>query len=67
MVPVGEGMGDTNGDTRVVSTLRGVGTAVGGAGWVGPRSSRREVKASLICVEGKRMIHLCVCGTESSH
>ena len=56
IVPVGEGMGDTKGEVRVVSILMGHnGCGMGGGG---PRSSRREVKASLICVEGNLMMHL---------
>ena len=56
IVPVGEGMGDTKGEVRVVSILMGHnGCGMGGGG---PRSSRREVKASLICVEGNLIMHL---------
>lgn len=57
MVPVGEGMGDTKGEGRgAVSTLRGATGLT--KEWAEPRSSRREVNASLICVEGNRMMHL---------
>ena len=49
MVPVGEGMGDTNGDGEVyweVSTRVGrAGLCMGGGG---PRSSRSDVNAILI-------------------
>ena len=56
IVPVGEGMGDTKGEVRVVSILMGHnGCGMGGGG---PRSSKREVKASLICVEGNLIMHL---------
>ncbi len=55
MVPVGDGIGDTKGDVRGRSALRGrAGLLIS---W-GGRSSTRDVKASLICVEGKRMMHL---------
>lgn len=57
MVPVGEGMGDTKGEVRVVSILRGwIGEIGGGRG--GGISSMREVRASLIWVEGNRMKQL---------
>ena len=46
MVPVGEGIGDTKGETNWVSTLSGrAGLCIGGRG---PMSSRREVNANLI-------------------
>ena len=57
MVPVGEGMGETKGEVRVVSILRGwMGEMGGGRG--GGMSSTRDVRASLIWVEGKRMMQL---------
>ena len=58
MVPVGEGIGETNGEGDVYweSILTGrAGLCMGGGG---PRSSSRDVKAILIWVEGNRMIHL---------
>lgn len=57
MVPVGEGMGDTKGEVRVVSILRGWKGEMGG-GRGGGMSSMSEVRASLIWVEGNRMIQL---------
>ena len=59
MVPVGDGIGDTKGDVRGRSALRGRAGLL--MSW-GGRSSTRDVNASLICVEGKRMMHLCVQG-----
>lgn len=57
MVPVGEGMGDTKGEVRVVSILSGwIGEIGGGRG--GGMSSMREVRASLIWVEGNLMKQL---------
>ena len=57
MVPVGEGMGETKGEVRVVSILRGwMGEMGGGRG--GGMSSTREVRASLIWVDGNRMKQL---------
>ena len=57
MVPVGEGLGETKGDCMAVSILSGcMGLMEGGAG--GGMSSSREVSASLIWVEGNRMMHL---------
>ena len=62
MVPVGEGMGETKGERAgelywpVTSTRLGrAGLCIGGGG---PRSSRRDVNATLISVDGNRMIHL---------
>ena len=57
MVPVGDGMGDTKGEVRVVSILRGWMGEMGG-GRRGGTSSMREVSASLIWVDGKRMMQL---------
>ena len=57
IVPVGEGIGETKGEVRVVSILSGM-TGLERCGCDGPRSSRRDVNASLIWVDGKRMIHL---------
>lgn len=57
MVPVGDGIGDTKGEVSVVSILRGwAGLVEGREG--GPISSRREVNASFICVDGNLMMHL---------
>ena len=62
MVPVGEGMGETKGERAgelywpATSTRLGrAGLCIGGGG---PRSSRRDVNATLISVDGNRMIHL---------
>ena len=50
-------MGETKGDCRG-SMRRGLrGEGMSGA-WPGPSSSSRDVKASLICVEGNRIMHL---------
>lgn len=60
MVPVGEGMGETKGDVRVVSILRGWVWVIGemGGGRGGGISSMREVRASLIWVDGNLMMQL---------
>ncbi len=62
MVPVGDGMGETNGERAgelcwpaVSIRLGRAGLCIGGGG---PRSSRRDVNATLMSVDGKRMIHL---------
>ena len=62
MVPVGEGIGETKGERAgelcwpATSTRLGrVGLCIGGGG---PRSSRRDVNATLMPVDGNRMIHL---------
>ena len=62
MVPVGEGIGETKGERAgelcwpATSTRLGrAGLCIGGGG---PRSSRREVNATLMSVDGNRMIHL---------
>ena len=58
MVPVGEGMGDTKGEVRVVSILRGCVMGEMGGGRRGGISSIREVRASLIWVDGNLMMQL---------
>ena len=61
MVPVGEGMGDTNGEVSWASILSGgmVGCSEEEESCGAPKSSSREVKASLICVDGNLIIQLC--------
>ncbi len=66
MVPVGEGMGETKGEVRGRSARKGrAGLRIIGGGM----SSIREVKASLIWVEGKRIMHLKrkKCKTVNTH
>ena len=56
MVPVGEGIGETNGDWLQERGGRGLDGRA--AKELLPSSTIREVKNSLISVDGKRIIHL---------
>ena len=56
IVPVGEGRGVTKGEWSNFASGRGLGGLM--TEEVAVMSSSREVKDTLICVEGNRIIHL---------